>query len=136
MTSGLAIEGVPYDSLELGSTFIEEGMRLDHFAMITPAISTRGSGLFDLAGETMRMDMAITVLGTLDKVLGMVPLVGSAAASVTKAYLEVEGPMAKPEVRVRQVIGMYKELEKESKDSGWKTSRDLERLKGKLTPAP
>jgi hypothetical protein len=119
VSSSLAIEGVPYDSLELKSTFTEEGVRLDRFAMLTPAVSAWGTGLVDLAEETVRMDMAITVLGTLDKVLGMVPLVGSAAASVTKAYLEVEGPMAEPEVRVRQVKGTYKALKKDSQESGW-----------------
>lgn len=129
----LAKEGVPYDSFELDSTLTEEGMRVELFKLQTPALSAEGAGLIELEQETVSMDVAIAVLGTLDKVLGMVPLVGSAAATVTKAYLEVRGPLAEPQVNVVQARGMLKALGKEAQPPGSRIGRGFQFLKDSLT---
>lgn len=132
---GLAIQGVPYNNLGLQATFVEEGMRLDQIGMDTPATSAQGKGILDFGAETVDLAVAITVLGTLDKALGLVPLVGTAAANATKAYLEIKGPMAGPKVRIRQGKGFIDSLELEDRKPGWRIRRDYNRTKESLSPS-
>jgi hypothetical protein len=113
LTPKLATDGVPYESLTAALTFTDRGMQLDQLVMLTPAVNAQGIGLVDLSGETLKVALTVTVLGTLDKALGMLPLVGGAAASVTKIYLVVEGSLDKPEVRIQPIRGLIKSLEKD-----------------------
>ena len=131
---GLAVKGVPYNSFGVKATFVEQGMRLDQFGMDTPATSAVGKGMLNFDTETVDASVAVTVLGTLDKALGLVPLVGSAAANATKAYLEIKGPMADPKVRVRQARGFIDSLEQEDRKPGWRIRRDYERIKDSMAP--
>ena len=115
-------------------SFVEEGMRLDQFGMDTPATSAVGKGTLNFETETVDAAVAVTVLGTLDKALGLVPLVGTAAANATKAYLEIKGPMAEPKVRVRQGKGFIDSLELKDRKPGWRIRKGFDGLKSDPKP--
>ena len=45
-------------------------------------------------------------LGTIDEVLGWVPMLGKLGKKLTKIYLNVEGPFSDPHIRVSPVKGL------------------------------
>ena len=64
------------------------------------------------------MDLTITTLGTLDTLLGMVPLVGSTAANATRTYLELQGTLKDPSIKIRPAKGFLKAQQKDAEKPG------------------
>ncbi len=132
MGKNLAQKGIPFDSLALAIKLEPKGARISSSKLVTPAFNNAGHGLVNLTDKTMDMEIELAVLGTIDKVLGFVPLVGSAASNITKVFLVVEGPMDKPRVRVlpaRGIIDTVKGgIENPIKDLG----RGIDSLRGIL----
>jgi hypothetical protein len=104
--SGMAVDGMHYDQLALDARFLASGIKLEHLELDTPAFTSRAVGDVNLARKDMDIDAVITVFATLDTVLGLVPLLGRAAAELTKVYLKISGSLDQPKVRVQPVEGL------------------------------
>lgn len=104
--AGLAVDGLPYDELLVDADLTPGQARIGRLELLTPAFSTRAVGEIDLHNDALSLDAAIAVLGTVDKVLGLVPLVGTAVADITKVYLRISGPLQQPAVRVQPAKGL------------------------------
>ena len=59
----------------------------------TPGINTDWKGHLLLPDETLRMDVEISLLGSLDAALGLVPVLGTTASKMSKIYLKLDGPL-------------------------------------------
>ena len=74
--SKLLSSGMPYDTIQ--STFtIDEGIaRTEGIVLKSPAMKMDGVGDINLGKETLDMEVAVQPLETVDKVVGIIPLVG------------------------------------------------------------
>ena len=64
------------------------------------------------------MNAEMELLGTVNKVLDLVPVLGKAAGKLTHVYLHLKGPWENPKIRVRPAKGITKAGKKGTKDSG------------------
>jgi uncharacterized protein YhdP len=131
-------KGIPYDSFNVGASFQEGNMSVTELLLVTPALEMDGRGRVDLVQQQLNMMAHVKTLGTVDSVLGLVPVLGKAAVSLTEIYLNVEGPLEKPKISVRPA----KKLDQVGKDEaqeGEKTvdevirgiGKELEKILGK-----
>jgi hypothetical protein len=129
MDANLRQKGIAYTSLGMRSTLTGRGLEIGELDFLSPAIIARGHGLIDLEKQSTDIDLEVTVLGSLDKALGLVPLAGSAAANLMKAYLKVAGPLNQPRIKVRQVSGMAKALQDSITAPAKRVGRGLDSIK-------
>ncbi len=102
--TGLAIEGMPYDSLLVDAAFAPEHIAINQLDLITPAFGTRVIG--EVGNGQLALDGVITVLGTLDRIIELVPLIGAPVSGLTKVYLRIGGTPQAPTVRVQPAKGL------------------------------
>jgi uncharacterized protein YhdP len=104
----LATEGVPYKSIK-AKTLLESGkMNISQLAMESPALELDANGDIDLVKKRLNMDADIGIFGTLDKILGLFPIVGKAGTELTRVYVTLEGDLENPKIRIRAVKGVTK----------------------------
>lgn len=132
MADGLAQKGISFESLALVVKLDPQGAHITNSSLLTPAFNTQGTGLVSIVEQSLDMELELAVLGTLDKVVGLVPLVGSAASNITKVFLVVEGPLEKPRVIVRPAQGVIKTVEGGITDPVKELGKGLDALRGIL----
>ena len=86
-------ELVPYDHFTIQGNFNEKGVDIPAMTLNTPGINTDWKGHLLLPDETLRMDVEISLLGSLDAALGLVPVLGTTASKMSKIYLKLDGPL-------------------------------------------
>jgi hypothetical protein len=81
------------------------------------------------------MHADIDIFGTLDKILGLVPIVGGASAELTKAYVTLKGDLEHPEIEIDPTKGVFEagkkgvhENEKDVKEAIKEFSKGLEKI--------
>ncbi|UCG14574.1 MAG: AsmA-like C-terminal domain-containing protein [Deltaproteobacteria bacterium] len=114
MTDDLEGKGIPYDSLNVGVSFQDGNMSVNKLALVTPALTLDGQGTVDLVNRQLNMSAHVKTLGTEDGVLSLVPVVGKAAEQLSDVYLDVDGSLEKPKIRVRPAEGVEKAVEGEA----------------------
>ncbi len=128
MGEGLAQKGIRFESLTVVMELDQQGMRITRSNLLTPAFNSNAKGLVDFGSNSLDVDVELAVLGTLDKVVGLVPLVGTAASNITKVYLLVKGPLEKPRVIVRPGQGVIETVKEGIKDPAREITRGLDSL--------
>jgi uncharacterized protein YhdP len=99
--SKLFSSGMPYDTIQ--STFTINGgiARTDGLLLKSPAMKMNGVGAINLGKETLDMEVAVQPLETVDKVFGIIPLIGTVLkdekGAVIVTYYKVTGPFENPE---------------------------------------
>jgi uncharacterized protein YhdP len=126
----MAKEGIPFDSLIYQATFQDGIMGVNKLRLLSPALHMEGDGDIYLVKQRLDMKAHLEFLGTLDKVLGLVPVLGKAAGKLTNVYLKLKGPLENPEIRVLPTKGLTKAGKKGAKDSG-KAAEDVFKGLGK-----
>jgi len=76
-------------------------VNLDTLSLKSSALDVEATGEVDLVNRRQKGTAEVAVLGTLDKGLGFVPVVGGVAARVTKVYLGFHGSLEDPKVVAR-----------------------------------
>ena len=66
------------------------------------------NGRIDFVRNVMDLKMRLGILGTVDRVLGWVPVVGRAAEAMTSIPLRANGPLDDPKVRLNLGQGFEK----------------------------
>jgi uncharacterized protein YhdP len=114
----MANEDIPFDSLTYRATFEDGTMGVNKLRLLSPALHMDADGDIYLVKERLNMNAHLELMGTLDKVLGLVPVLGKAAGQLTNVYLKLKGPLENPKIRVRPTKGLRKAGKKGTKDSG------------------
>jgi uncharacterized protein involved in outer membrane biogenesis len=98
--TGFAQKGLSYQTVTAESAFAGGGLDIGAFTLGTGGMTLDARGRIDLVGNSMDLKMRLAVLGTVDKVLGWVPVLGYAAQSMTSIPLGAKGPLNDPKVRL------------------------------------
>jgi hypothetical protein len=123
-------KGIPFDSLTYQATFQDGIMSANKLRLLSPALNMDADGNVFLVKESLDMKAQIELLGTVDTVLDLVPVLGQAAGQLTNVYLDLKGPWANPKIRVRPAKGITKAGKKGTKDTG-KAAKDVVKEFGK-----
>lgn len=94
-------EGITIRYISASAAFKDGNMELGESRMNSDALNINGRGTVDLLNQQVDLDVDLEPLGTVTGVLKRVPLVGRTAASFTKIYTDVRGPLDNPDVRIR-----------------------------------
>ena len=127
MAADAASKGIPYDSLKLQASFKNGNMSVNRFNLETPALTMDGQGTVDLVYRKLNMGAHVKTLGTVDGLLGLLPVVGTAAESLSDVYLDLEGPVENPRISVRPAKGPT-EAEKDKPEEGAKDVDDVDKV--------
>lgn len=114
----IANKGFPFDSLTYQATFQEGTMGVNKLRLLSPALHMDGDGTIYLVKQRLDMNAEIEFMGTLDKILGLVPVLGKAAGKLTHVYLNLKGPLENPKIRVRPAKGITKAGKKGTQEGG------------------
>ena len=82
------------------SAFAGGGLDIGAFTLGTGGMTLDAKGRIDLVRNAMNLKMRLAVLGTVDKVLGWVPVLGRAAQSMTSIPLRAKGTLNDPKVQL------------------------------------
>ncbi|MDH3722715.1 MAG: AsmA-like C-terminal region-containing protein, partial [Desulfobacteraceae bacterium] len=126
----MAEKGIPFDSLTYQATFQDGTMDVNKLRLLSPALHLDADGNVYLVKQRLDMKAHIELLGTLDKVLDLVPVLGKAAGKLTNVYLHLEGPLEDPKIRVRPAKGITEAGKKGTQDTG-KAAEDVIKEFGK-----
>jgi len=125
-----ATEGTPYQSIK-AKTLVQGGkMNISQLAMESPALELDANGNIDLVKKQLKMNADIGILGTLDKVLGILPIAGKAGTELTRVHVTLEGDLEDPKIRIRPVKGVS-EAGKKGAQEGGKVAEDVIKEFGK-----
>jgi len=94
----LEMDGMPYDSLHAKASFKDGQLNVNALSLKSPSLGVESSAVLDLVNRQVEGSAQLTVLGAVDKGLGYVPLVGDATASIMKLYMDIQGPLANPNI--------------------------------------
>ena len=112
----LAAEGVPYKSIK-AQTFLQSGkMSISQLAMESPTLGLDANGDIDLLQKQLKMNGDITILGTLDKVLGLFKQAGKDGTGLTRVHVTLEGALEDPKINIRSVKGVSETGKKGNKE--------------------
>jgi uncharacterized protein YhdP len=120
----MAKEGIPFDSLTYRATFQDGTMGVNKLRLLSPALHMDADGTIYLVQQELDMKANIELLGTVDALLDLVPVLGKAAGQLTNVYLNIKGPLANPKIRVLPAKGITKAGKKGTTDSG-KAAEDV-----------
>jgi hypothetical protein len=123
-------KGIPFDSLTYRATFQNGTMSVNNLRLLSPALNMDADGNVFLVQERLDMKAHLELLGTVDKVLDLVPVLGKAAGQLTNVYLDLKGPWANPKIRVRPAKGLTEAGKKGTQDTG-KAAEDVVKEFGK-----
>ncbi|MFC1863187.1 AsmA-like C-terminal domain-containing protein [Thermodesulfobacteriota bacterium] len=99
-------KGIFFKAIKSESTFSNGNMNLNNFIFISDSLNGNCQGAIDFPDEKIALQIVIEPLQTVDKILGLVPLLGKQAQKLTNIYLTVEGPLDDPAVRTTPTRGV------------------------------
>jgi uncharacterized protein involved in outer membrane biogenesis len=108
----LATEGVPYKSIKAVTSLQGGKLSFSRLKLESPALELDAKGDIDLVKKRLDMNADINIFAVLDKILGLVPIVGQAGAKLTRVYVTLKGDVENPEISIRPVEGLTKAGEK------------------------
>jgi hypothetical protein len=111
-------KGIPFDSLTYQATFQDGTMGVNKLRLLSPALHMDADGNIYLVKQRLDMKAHMELLGTVDKVLDLVPVLGKAAGQLTNVYLKLTGPWENPKIRVQPTKGITEAGKKGTQDSG------------------
>jgi hypothetical protein len=77
-----------------------------------------GYGTIDLIRNSGDIEADIVIFETASDILGMVPIVGKAAAKFVSLHATLEGPLDQPEITVSPLGGLTKGIKDALKEAG------------------
>jgi uncharacterized protein YhdP len=123
-------KGIAFDSLTSQATFQDGTMSVNKLRLLSPALNLDADGNVFLVHKQLDMKAHLELLGTVDTLLDLVPVLGKAAGQLTNVYLDLKGPWANPKIRVRPAKGLTEAGKKGTQDTG-KAAEDVVKEFGK-----
>jgi hypothetical protein len=111
-------EGFPYDDIKISTEIRKGEMTVDTLRMVTTAMTVDGRGIIDLNQQSADLVADIAIFETANEILGMVPLVGKAAADFVSLRATLKGPLDDPEITVSALGGLTQGVKDALKGAG------------------
>ncbi|MEJ2431094.1 MAG: AsmA-like C-terminal domain-containing protein [Deltaproteobacteria bacterium] len=121
-------EGVPYKSVKAKTSLQDGKLNFSQLILESPALGLHAHGDIDLVKKLLNMRTDIEIFGTLDKILGLVPIVGEASTKLTKVYVTLEGDVDKPKIAINPAEGLAKAGKKEVREGEKGTKEVIKEL--------
>lgn len=106
MADNLVNKGIPFDSIKYRASFNDGIMSVEKLRLKSPGLNMDAQGTVDLVNRHLSMTADAQTLGTIDKVLGLVPVAGKTVTKLTNVYLNIKGPLEDPKISVRPAKGV------------------------------
>jgi hypothetical protein len=106
LTDKMQKEGIPFKAIKSESTFGNGNMNLNNFIFISDSLNGNCQGIIDFQDDIIALQIVLQPLQTIDRILGIVPLLGRQAQKLTNIYLVVDGPLDDPNVRTELTRGV------------------------------
>jgi uncharacterized protein YhdP len=113
-----ADKGLPYQRIIGQATFNNGNMDLKDFRFESNVMNMGAQGRINLVEEQIEIGVKLKPLGMVTTVVGIVPLVGKAAAGLTEIYLNVSGSLEDPQISIVPGQGMADAIQDEAKGAG------------------
>jgi uncharacterized protein YhdP len=91
-------EGIPFTAITSEKTFSNGNLNINKYVFISDALNGSGQGAVDFLDNKIALQVVLEPLQTVDKILGLVPLLGKHAQKLTGVHLLVEGTLDDPKV--------------------------------------
>jgi uncharacterized protein involved in outer membrane biogenesis len=121
-------EGLPFEHLKTSLVFKDGTMNVSNFDFKSNALNATSNGAVDLVNQQLNMRAELELLGTLDKVMGLIPVFGKSGQKLTKIYLSLEGSVSKPKIGFLPAKGFTGAAGKAVESSGEVVKRPLDSL--------
>ena len=115
----LAREGVPYNSIRAKTSFQAGNMNISQLLLTSPAFGMAANGDINLVKQRLNMEADMEVVGAVDMILDILPIVGKAGVDLTKVHVTLNGNLKNPNVHVRPAAGVA-DAGKQEADEGKK----------------
>jgi hypothetical protein len=92
-------QGIPFKAIHSALSVDMGKLTVDHFLFLSNALNVSSQGTIDLLSDEVNMQAALAPLRTVDKVIGIVPILGREAQKLTKIYLSIDGSLSDPKVK-------------------------------------
>ena len=99
LTNKMQNKGIPFKAIKSESTFNNGNMNLHNFIFISDSLNGNSQGVINFAEKKIALQVVLEPFQTINKVLGLVPVLGKQAQKLMNIYLMVEGPLDNPTVR-------------------------------------
>jgi uncharacterized protein YhdP len=103
--------GLPFKAIKSESTFSSGNMTLNNLIFLSDSLNSNSQGVIDFMNEKISLQVLLEPTQTINKVLGVIPVLGDYAQKFTNAYLKVEGPLDNPEVKIMHRRGFTDTIE-------------------------
>jgi hypothetical protein len=113
-----ANKGLPYRRITAQASFDNGNMELKDFRFESNVMNMGAQGRINLVEEQIKMGVKLKPLGAVTTVVGMVPLVGKAAAGLTEIHLDVSGSMEDPQISIVPGQGIADAVQDEARGVG------------------
>jgi uncharacterized protein YhdP len=113
-----ANKGLPYQRIRTQATFNNGSMDLKDFQFESNVMNMGAKGRINLVEEQIEMGLKLKPLGAVSTVVGIVPLVGKVAASLTEIYLNVSGSLRDPQISIVPGQGIADAVQDEARGAG------------------
>jgi len=110
MADNLVNKGIPFDSIKYRASFNDGIMSVEKLRLTSPGLNMDAQGTVDFVNRHLSMTADAQTLGTLDKVLGLVPVAGKATQKMTMVYLDIKGPLEDPKISVLHAKGVMDDI--------------------------
>jgi uncharacterized protein YhdP len=111
-------KGLPYRRITAQATLNNGSMDLKDFRFESNVVHMGAQGRINLVEEQIEMGVRFKPLGAVSTVVGMVPLVGKAAAGLTEIHLDVSGSLEDPQISIVPGQGIGDAVQDEARGVG------------------
>ena len=118
VAKNIAQKGVAFRHAELDADVREGVLQIKPLTVQGNALNAASIGDVDLVQNSLDLKVEVEPLGTINEVLGIVPILGKIGQKLTKIYLDVKGPFADPTIRVSPVRGLTEAVRQGLKATG------------------
>ncbi len=103
--------GIPFKAIHSEANFTNGTMNLKNLIFISDSLNGNGQGVINFSDEKIGLQVVLEPLQSLDKLLGLVPVLGKHAQKLTKVHLTVQGPLDDPEVKTVLTKGVTQAIQ-------------------------
>ena len=91
-------KSISFDEISTTLSLDGPNLEIDNFLFFSHAMNMAGKGQINIQNKNLVLETIVEPLGTLNKVIEFIPLIGKAAQKLTLIYLKVEGPLENPTI--------------------------------------
>jgi hypothetical protein len=112
----LARDGLPFQSLTAQATFENGTLNLENMDFKSDTLDAVSQGTIDFVNREMMISADLVPFSAADTTLGLIPVAGETAQSLTQVHLEIEGPLDDPVIKSTQLNRLMEEAVKKPVD--------------------